>query len=104
MHKLFTCVANTIICIFTNKNDNAHCLQTASIIFLDLPVGTGFSYSRTSVASSSTDSQACDQAVQFLRKVSSLFMKYTVKDAIHCEVHTSYIVFILKIFTVVSWS
>ena len=75
MHKLFTCVANTIICIFTNKNDNAHCLQTASIIFLDLPVGTGFSYSRTSVASSSTDSQACDQAVQFLRKVSSLFMK-----------------------------
>ncbi|KAK1366925.1 serine carboxypeptidase-like 7 [Heracleum sosnowskyi] len=42
--------------------------KTASIIFLDLPVGTGFSYGRTSTASASTDSQACAQAVQFLRK------------------------------------
>lgn len=41
--------------------------KVASIIFLDLPVGTGFSYGRTSTASSSTDSQACAQAVQFLR-------------------------------------
>ncbi|KAK1366923.1 Serine carboxypeptidase-like 16 [Heracleum sosnowskyi] len=42
--------------------------KVASIIFLDLPVGTGFSYGRTSTASASTDSQACAQAVQFLRK------------------------------------
>ncbi|KAL8096250.1 hypothetical protein AgCh_037275 [Apium graveolens] len=42
--------------------------KIASIIFLDLPVGTGFSYGRTSIASSSNDSQACAQAVQFLRK------------------------------------
>lgn len=42
--------------------------KTASIIFLDLPVGTGFSYGRTSTASNSIDSQACAQAVQFLRK------------------------------------
>ncbi|KAI8548570.1 hypothetical protein RHMOL_Rhmol07G0282800 [Rhododendron molle] len=40
----------------------------ASIIFVDLPVGTGFSYARTSLASHSTDLQACDQAYQFLSK------------------------------------
>lgn len=43
--------------------------QVASIIFVDLPVGTGFSYARTSLASHSTDLQACDQAYQFLSKV-----------------------------------
>ncbi|WOH06976.1 hypothetical protein DCAR_0626405 [Daucus carota subsp. sativus] len=42
--------------------------KIASIIFLDLPVGTGFSYGRTPFASGSIDSQACAQAVQFLRK------------------------------------
>ncbi|XP_059635200.1 serine carboxypeptidase-like 2 isoform X2 [Cornus florida] len=42
--------------------------KAASIIFLDLPVGTGFSYARTSRASHSVDIQSCDQAVQFLRK------------------------------------
>ncbi|KAH7847290.1 hypothetical protein Vadar_024310 [Vaccinium darrowii] len=42
--------------------------KVASIIYLDLPVGTGFSYARTSLASYSTDLQACDQAYQFLRK------------------------------------
>ncbi|KAM7514431.1 hypothetical protein LguiA_004014 [Lonicera macranthoides] len=42
--------------------------KTASIIFLDAPVGTGFSYATTSRASQSTDLQQCDQAYEFLRK------------------------------------
>ncbi|KAL8126980.1 hypothetical protein AgCh_014046 [Apium graveolens] len=42
--------------------------KIANIIFLDSPVGTGFSYGRTSSASHSTDSKACAQALQFLRK------------------------------------
>ncbi|KAG5542005.1 hypothetical protein RHGRI_021740 [Rhododendron griersonianum] len=45
--------------------------KVASIIFVDLPVGTGFSYARTSLASHSTDLQACDQAYQFLSKCTS---------------------------------
>lgn len=43
--------------------------QVASFIFLDLPVGTGFSYARTSEARQSDDLQASDHAYQFLRKV-----------------------------------
>ncbi|KAM7518427.1 hypothetical protein LguiB_017389 [Lonicera macranthoides] len=42
--------------------------KMASILFLDLPVGTGFSYATTSRASQSTDLQMCDQAYQFLQK------------------------------------
>ncbi|KAI5655177.1 hypothetical protein M9H77_32364 [Catharanthus roseus] len=42
--------------------------KVASIIFVDLPVGTGFSYAKTSEASRCTDLQACDQAYEFLRK------------------------------------
>ncbi|KAK3030245.1 hypothetical protein RJ639_038368 [Escallonia herrerae] len=42
--------------------------KTANIIFVDLPVGTGFSYARTSRAARSFDLQLCDQAHQFLRK------------------------------------
>ncbi|KAF5766720.1 putative peptidase S10, serine carboxypeptidase, alpha/Beta hydrolase [Helianthus annuus] len=42
--------------------------KMASIIFLDLPVGTGFSYARTTRASHSTDIQLCDQAYEFMRK------------------------------------
>ncbi|KAL3505109.1 hypothetical protein ACH5RR_034950 [Cinchona calisaya] len=42
--------------------------KMASIIFVDLPVGTGFSYARTAKASESTDLQAFDQAYEFLRK------------------------------------
>ncbi|XAR61978.1 hypothetical protein NMG60_11016541 [Bertholletia excelsa] len=42
--------------------------QGANIIFVDFPVGTGFSYGRTSIASHSSDLQACSQAHQFLRK------------------------------------
>ncbi|XAR61977.1 hypothetical protein NMG60_11016540 [Bertholletia excelsa] len=42
--------------------------QAANIIFADFPVGTGFSYGRTSAASHSTDLQACGQAHHFVRK------------------------------------
>lgn len=42
--------------------------KKASFIFLDLPVGTGFSYGRSPKASQSTDLQACDQVYEFLRK------------------------------------
>ncbi|XP_055833045.1 serine carboxypeptidase-like 11 isoform X3 [Solanum dulcamara] len=42
--------------------------QVASIIFLDLPVGTGFSYATTPAALQSSDFQASDHAYQFLRK------------------------------------
>ncbi|KAI7741227.1 hypothetical protein M8C21_023837 [Ambrosia artemisiifolia] len=40
----------------------------ASIIFLDLPVGTGFSYARTTRDPHSTDIQLCDHAYEFMRK------------------------------------
>lgn len=42
--------------------------KVASIIFLDLPVGTGFSYATTPSALQSSDFQASDHAYQFLRK------------------------------------
>ncbi|GKC09679.1 serine carboxypeptidase-like protein 13 isoform X1 [Tanacetum coccineum] len=42
--------------------------QMASIIFLDIPVGTGFSYARTARASHSIDQQYADQAYEFMRK------------------------------------
>ncbi|XP_059281154.1 serine carboxypeptidase-like 18, partial [Lycium ferocissimum] len=42
--------------------------KVASIIFIDLPVGTGFSYARTPAALQSSDLQASDHAYQFLRK------------------------------------
>uniref|UniRef100_M1AZE1 Serine carboxypeptidase n=1 Tax=Solanum tuberosum TaxID=4113 RepID=M1AZE1_SOLTU len=42
--------------------------KVVSFIFLDLPVGTGFSYARTSEARQSDDLQASDHAYQFLRK------------------------------------
>lgn len=42
--------------------------EVASIIFLDVPVETGFSYARTSKAINSTGLQTCHQVDQFLRK------------------------------------
>lgn len=42
--------------------------KMASIIFLDGPVGTGFSYGRTTRASSSTDIQFSNQVYEFMRK------------------------------------
>ncbi|KAB1207377.1 Serine carboxypeptidase-like 18 [Morella rubra] len=42
--------------------------KTASIIFLDAPVGTGFSYSRTQEGWPTSDSDSAEQSYQFLRK------------------------------------
>nr|XP_027089819.1 serine carboxypeptidase-like 11 isoform X1 [Coffea arabica] len=42
--------------------------EVASFIFLDFPVGTGFSYARTPDALQSNTLQACNQALEFLRK------------------------------------
>ncbi|KAL9691070.1 hypothetical protein QQ045_011487 [Rhodiola kirilowii] len=42
--------------------------KTASIIFVDSPVGTGFSYSTTQAGWSSSDTVASEQAYQFLVK------------------------------------
>ncbi|XP_044489158.1 serine carboxypeptidase-like 18 isoform X2 [Mangifera indica] len=42
--------------------------KTASIIFLDAPVGTGFSYSTKADAWSSSDSESAKQSYEFLRK------------------------------------
>ncbi|KAL1814004.1 hypothetical protein ACET3Z_024069 [Daucus carota] len=55
----------TLPTLFMNPN---RWTKVASVIFLDFPVGTGFSYGRTPFASGSTDDQACAQAAQFLRK------------------------------------
>ncbi|XP_069153517.1 uncharacterized protein [Solanum lycopersicum] len=42
--------------------------KVSSIIFLDLPVGTGFSYATTPAALQTSDLQTSDHAYQFLRK------------------------------------
>ncbi|KAK9075438.1 hypothetical protein SSX86_003761 [Deinandra increscens subsp. villosa] len=42
--------------------------KMANIIFIDVPVGSGFSYGRTTLASHSTDIQLCDQTYEFMRK------------------------------------
>ncbi|KAF5766713.1 putative peptidase S10, serine carboxypeptidase, alpha/Beta hydrolase [Helianthus annuus] len=42
--------------------------KMASIIFLDIPVGTGFSYARTKWASRSTDNLLSERAYEFMRK------------------------------------
>ncbi|CDP20999.1 unnamed protein product [Coffea canephora] len=43
--------------------------KVASMIFLDSPAGTGFSYARTAKASQSTDLQASEHNYEFLRKL-----------------------------------
>ncbi|XP_027083594.1 serine carboxypeptidase-like 2 isoform X3 [Coffea arabica] len=42
--------------------------KVVSIIFLDSPVGSGFSYAKAAQASQSSDFQASDQAYEFIRK------------------------------------
>ncbi|CAK7336629.1 unnamed protein product [Dovyalis caffra] len=42
--------------------------QVASIIYIDMPVGTGFSYARTPLASQRGDFEQVSQGAQFLRK------------------------------------
>ena len=45
-------------------------LQTANVIFLDVPVGAGFSYATTTEAWSESDTKSATQAYEFLRNVS----------------------------------
>ncbi|CAL5438222.1 unnamed protein product [Camellia sinensis] len=45
--------------------------KTASMIFLDAPVGTGFSYARTPGGWPTSDTKSAEQSYQFLRKVSN---------------------------------
>lgn len=46
-------------------------MQIASIIFVDAPVGTGFSYSTTQSGYYSSDTQSAKDIYKFLRKVSA---------------------------------
>jgi serine carboxypeptidase-like clade I len=48
-------------------------IQVSNIIFVDSPVGTGFSYSRTEEAYQTSDSQTVHQLLTFLYKVISNF-------------------------------
>ncbi|XP_075091587.1 serine carboxypeptidase-like 18 [Nicotiana tabacum] len=50
--------------------------KVASTIFLDLPVGAGFSYATTSKANHSNNIQTGDHAYQFLRKVIHTHSKF----------------------------
>lgn len=43
--------------------------KVASILFVDSPVGTGFSYAKTSLAAQTGDFMQIQQAAKFLRKV-----------------------------------
>ena len=48
-------------------------MQMTSIIFLDIPVGTGFSYARTEQASYSDELKLSERTYEFMRKVHSLW-------------------------------
>ena len=43
--------------------------QVANIIYLDQPVGTGFSYSRNQLSDTPSDTEAAKRVNEFLRKV-----------------------------------
>lgn len=45
-------------------------LQTASILFVDAPVGTGFSFALTPDGFATSDTLAAREIYQFLKKVS----------------------------------
>lgn len=47
-------------------------LQIASIIFIDSPVGTGFSYANTSEGFASSDTKSVIDNYVFLKKVTSM--------------------------------
>lgn len=51
----------------------------ASIIFIDAPVGTGFSYSTTVEGANSSDTINAAQIYTFLRKVTSKFEFFYLK-------------------------
>lgn len=52
-------------------------IQIASIIFIDAPVGTGFSYATTTEAWNTSDTLSASQTYNFLRKVSSIFYQFS---------------------------
>ena len=54
-------------------------LQTANVLFLDAPVGAGFSYATTSEAWNASDTKLAAQAYQFLRNVSVIDDIYIYK-------------------------
>jgi len=52
--------------------------KVSSIIFLDLPVGTGFSYPKTERAVHQSTSKLVRHAHQFLRKVHYAHLKFSL--------------------------
>ena len=57
--------------------------QVANIIYLDQPVGTGFSYSRNRFADRPSDTRAAKRVNEFLRRVKGTF-KWSVKASYCC--------------------
>ncbi|KAL0727985.1 hypothetical protein Bca4012_024078 [Brassica carinata] len=57
--------------------------KVANIIFLDQPVGTGFSYTRTQILDTPSDSRQAKQIHEFIRKhtefISNLFMSVEIR-------------------------
>lgn len=45
----------------------------ANVLFVDAPVGTGFSYADSFEASKTSDTLSATQTLEFLRKVGKLF-------------------------------
>ncbi|PWA35889.1 peptidase S10, serine carboxypeptidase, Alpha/Beta hydrolase fold protein [Artemisia annua] len=55
-------------CIFGEMTNNFENLQTANVLFVDLPAGVGFSYATTYEASISSDSVLSVHSYEFLKK------------------------------------
>ena len=51
------------------KRSGLHFYQVANIIFVDTPVGSGFSYAKTSEGYYISDTLAAAELYEFLRKV-----------------------------------
>jgi hypothetical protein len=64
-----------IVCLLFVMKQWCDNFQVASIIFLDAPVGTGFSYATTSQGYNITDHISAAQTYEFLTKVSENSIK-----------------------------